>query len=123
MSCPDAPDANNPIWREFLHWLVVNVPGKDVDKGEIFSPYLGPAAPKTGGMMRYVFLVYEQPGKLDFDEPYVSHTKLEGHANFKIEKFAEKYNLGDPVAGNIFRGQWDEYVPILHKNMGITVDE
>ncbi|KNC34249.1 putative odorant-binding protein A5 [Lucilia cuprina] len=123
MASPDAPYPDNPIWKEFIHWLVVNIPGKDVDKGEIYCPYLGPISPKTGSIMRYVFLVYEQPGKLQFDEPYVNHSKLEGHSYFKVEKFAEKYNLGKPLAGNIFRSQWDEYVPILHKRMGVTVDD
>ncbi|TMW45760.1 hypothetical protein DOY81_009160, partial [Sarcophaga bullata] len=118
-----APDVTNPIWGEFLHWLVINVPGKDIDKGDEYSSYLGPLAPKKGGIMRYVFLVYKQPGKISIDLQKVSHNRLEGHPNFKIEKFAEKYNLGTPLAGNIYRSQWDEYVPILHRNMGVKVDE
>ncbi|XP_065356007.1 putative odorant-binding protein A5 [Calliphora vicina] len=123
MSCPDAPISANPIWREFVHWLVVNVPGKDIEKGDEYCAYVGPLAPKTSGMTRYVFLIYEQPGKLVFDEPFVNQSKMEDFQNFKVEKFAEKYKLGKPLAGNIFRSQWDEYVPILHKKMGITVDE
>ncbi|KAM7353660.1 putative odorant-binding protein A5 [Cochliomyia hominivorax] len=122
MASPDAPDAANPKWGEFLHWLVVNVPGKDVDKGEVYCTYIGPLSPKGGGIMRYVFLIYEQPGKLEFDEPYVDNYKLEGHPNFNVEKFSDKYNLGKPIAGNIYRSQWDEYVPILHKNMGVNVE-
>ncbi|XP_065356004.1 putative odorant-binding protein A5 [Calliphora vicina] len=123
MASPDAPDAANPIWGEFVHWLVGNVPGKDVDKGDEYCAYIGPLAPKTGGVMRYVFLVYEQPGKLVFDEPFYKQSKLEDLRNFKVEKFAEKYKLGKPLAGNIYRSQWDEYIPILHKKMGIVVDE
>ncbi|XP_065356006.1 putative odorant-binding protein A5 [Calliphora vicina] len=120
MSCPDAPYAATPTWKEFVHWLVVNVPGKDIEKGDEYCAYVGPLPPKTAGMMRFVFLVYEQPGKLVFDEPFVNSTKLEYLQNFKVEKFAEKYKLGKPLAGNVYRSQWDEYVPILHKKMGVT---
>lgn len=120
MASPDAPDVANPKWGEFLHWLVVNVPGKNVDEGEVYCPYIGPLSPKTGGIMRYVFLVYEQPAKLEFNEPHVDNTKVEGHPNFKIEKFASKYNLGQALAGNIYRSQWDDYVPILHRQMGVV---
>ena len=32
---PDAPTRKNPAAKDVLHWLVVNVPGGDVFKGEI----------------------------------------------------------------------------------------
>ena len=35
---------NDPFQREFLHWLVLNVPGTDISKGEIKAPYIPPAA-------------------------------------------------------------------------------
>lgn len=31
--------------------------------------------------------------------------------------FAEKYNLGDPIAGNFYQAEYDEYVPILHAQL------
>lgn len=31
---PDAPSRKKPIAREWHHWLVVNVPGNNVDKGK-----------------------------------------------------------------------------------------
>lgn len=36
---------------------------------------------------------------------------------FSIQKFAEQNNLGDPVAGNFYQAQWDDYVPILYKQL------
>lgn len=29
-------------------------------------------------------------------------------------EFARKYALGNPVAGNLFRAQYDDYVPTLY---------
>lgn len=31
--------------------------------------------------------------------------------------FVTKYNLGDPIAGNFYQAQYDDYVPILHAQL------
>ena len=41
----------------------------------------------------------------------------EGRINFSIRNFAVKYNLGQPVAGNLFQAQYDDYVPKLHEQL------
>lgn len=67
------------------------------------------------GLHRYVLLAYKQPGKLSVnDKPLDKHT-ANGRANWKVQKFAEEHKLGDPVAGNFYEAQWDEYVPELYK--------
>lgn len=35
-------------------------------------------------------------------------------ASFNTRAFATKYELGTPVAGNLFQAQYDDYVPTLH---------
>lgn len=32
-------------------------------------------------------------------------------------EFANKYNLGDPVFGNFYQAQYDEYSDILHAKL------
>lgn len=32
-------------------------------------------------------------------------------------EFASENNLGDPMAGNIFQAQYDDYVPILQAQL------
>lgn len=123
MGNPDAPFPNDPYWSEWLHWLVVNVPGLEVNKGEIICPYMGPLPPKASGIMRYAFLVYKQPQKLRFTEPHVNNTSADPHKMFHIKKFGEKYQLGEPIAGNVYRSQWDEFVKVLHKQLNVTIDE
>ena len=61
MSDPDAPSRADPKYQEWFiavisrinfsrrHWVVVNIPGSDVSKGNVAAPYMGPGPPpKTG---------------------------------------------------------------------------
>lgn len=75
MTDPDAPSRIEPTYREFKHWVVVNIPGNDVVKGENLAEFVGSGPPMGTGLHRYVFLVYEQPQKLTFQgEPRTSKT-------------------------------------------------
>jgi len=115
---PDAPSRADPKYREWHHWLVGNIPGSDVSKGETLSEYVGSGPPQGTGLHRYVFLVYEQPKKLTFDEPRLTNRSGDNRGKFAIRKFASKYELGDPVAGNFYQAEWDDYVPELYKQLG-----
>lgn len=57
---PDAPSRNAPEFRSFRHWVVTNIPGSDVAKGNEISEYYKPKPPKRTGLHRYVFLIYKQ---------------------------------------------------------------
>lgn len=115
MTDPDAPSRVDPKFREFRHWLVVNIPGDDVAQGEVLAAYVGSGPPKGTGLHRYVFLLYKQTGKLEFDETRVANNSRRDRPKFRAAHFAEKYNLGSPIAGNFYQAQWDDYVPTLHK--------
>ncbi|CAG9855298.1 unnamed protein product [Phyllotreta striolata] len=110
---PDAPSREDPKLREVLHWLVGNVKGGDVENGEVIAGYRGSGPPQGTGLHRYVFLVYQQNGKIDFKEKKIDSRSREGRLNFSIRKFAVNYSLGQPVAGNYYQAQFDDYVPIL----------
>ncbi|CAB3219863.1 unnamed protein product [Arctia plantaginis] len=118
MTDPDAPSRADPKFREWHHWLVGNVPGDNVAAGEELSQYVGSGPPPGTGLHRYVFLVYQQPDKLTFDEPRLTNKSGANRAMFSIAKFAKKYNLGDPVAGNFYQAEYDDYVPLLYKQLG-----
>nr|ACG48615.1 MFT2 - Corn MFT-like protein [Zea mays] len=46
MTDPDAPSPSNPTMREYLHWIVINIPGgTDATKGEEVVEYMGPRPP------------------------------------------------------------------------------
>jgi len=62
MSDPDAPSPEHPSHREYLHWIVSNIPGgaNDIAEGTEVVPYAPPTPPQ--GTHRYVLTVMEQPG-------------------------------------------------------------
>ncbi|XP_050298312.1 protein D3-like [Anthonomus grandis grandis] len=117
MTDPDAPSRSDPKFREWHHWLVGNVPGDDISKGEALSEYVGAGPPKGSGLHRYVILVYKQKKKLTFDEPRIPKTSGDKRPKFAIRKFAKKYDLDGPIAGNFFQAEWDDYVPLLYKQL------
>ncbi|XP_019629565.1 PREDICTED: protein D3-like [Branchiostoma belcheri] len=117
MTDPDAPSRANPRLREFHHWLVGNIPGNEIQDGETLSQYIGSAPPRGRGLHRYVFLVYKQPGTLEFDERRLGNTSMAHRSRFHTRVFATKYNLGDPVAGNFYQAEWDDWVPRLYAAM------
>jgi phosphatidylethanolamine-binding protein (PEBP) family uncharacterized protein len=116
----DVPSRAEPKFREAYHWGVVNIPGNDVSKGQVLTEYLGSGPPQGTGLHRYVFFVFKQAGQQAFDEKHISKCSREGRALHSVAKFAEKHSLGDPVAGNYYLAEWDDYVPTLHAQLGIN---
>ncbi|KAF6213484.1 hypothetical protein GE061_011204 [Apolygus lucorum] len=116
MTDPDAPSRKDPKAREWLHWLVGNIPGKSVKDGQSLAEYVGSVPPKGSGLHRYVLLVYKQPKKITFSEPKISETATAGRAKFSIAKFARKYDLGNPIAGNFFQAQYDSTCDAIYQS-------
>lgn len=118
MTDPDAPSRKEPTIREWHHWLVVNIPGDNIKKGEVLSAYVGSGPPKDSGLHRYTFILYKQPKKLEFDEKRLSNTEAMGREKFSTRNFAKKYGLGTPIAGNFYQAKYDAYVDVVHKQLG-----
>ncbi|KAF9798322.1 hypothetical protein SFRURICE_009687 [Spodoptera frugiperda] len=118
---PDVPSHADPSQGQVVHWLAGNVPGDEILAGDQLMEYFGAGPGKDSGLHRYVLLVYQQPAKLDFDEPRMSNLTAENRYYFSIADFAKKYNLGDPIAGNFYRAEYDDYVPILYEQLGAEV--
>lgn len=114
---PDAPSRKDPKFREWHHFLVVNMKGNDVSSGCVKSDYVGSGPPKGTGLHRYVWLVYEQPGTLSCSEPDLTNRSGDSRGKFKIQSFRKKYNLGAPEAGTCYQAEWDNYVPKLYEQL------
>nr|WBF71170.1 phosphatidyl ethanolamine-binding protein-like protein [Megavirus caiporensis] len=76
---PDAPTRENPIYKYFLHWLIIN-------NNEIIVDFTPPAPPKNSGPHRYFIFIIKQD-------------KLLNQSNIKINK-REKFNLAEFIADN-----------------------
>ncbi|VVC35367.1 Phosphatidylethanolamine-binding, conserved site,Phosphatidylethanolamine-binding protein [Cinara cedri] len=119
---PDVPSRTNPINKEFLHWLVVNIPGNRVKDGKVIADYVGPAPPKGTGLHRYVFLVFEQEdGMYNFPKfNFIDNRTAVGRPLFSTNLFLMDNNLIIiPLAGNFFKAQYDDSVPVTHKQIGL----
>ncbi|KAG7318151.1 hypothetical protein KOW79_017906 [Hemibagrus wyckioides] len=117
MTDPDAPSRKDPKFREWHHFLVVNMKGNDVSSGCVMSDYVGSGPPKGTGLHRYVWLVYEQPGPVNCNERVLTNRSGDNRGKFKIQDFRKKYSLGAPVAGTCYQAEWDDYVPKLYEQL------
>ncbi|KEH25617.1 putative phosphatidylethanolamine-binding protein [Medicago truncatula] len=94
---PDAPSPSNPNLREYLHWLVTDIPATTGPTfGHEVVPYESPRP--SMGIHRIVFVIFRQLGRETVYAPG-------WRQNFNTREFAELYNLGLPVAAAYFNIQ------------------
>nr|QLM02143.1 flowering locus T 1A [Gomphichis scaposa] len=94
----DAPNPSNPTLKEYLHWLVTDIPATtDASFGREVVSYEGPRP--SYGIHRIVFALLRQFKRNNiFIEPEVRE-------NFSTVTFAETFNLSSPVAAAYFNCQ------------------
>ncbi|XP_067911284.1 phosphatidylethanolamine-binding protein 1 [Heterodontus francisci] len=114
---PDAPSRKAPKFREWHHFIVINMKGNNIKSGTIQSDYVGSGPPKGTGLHRYVWLVYEQSQPLKCDEQCLTNRSGDKRGTFKTAAFRKKYHLGAPVAGTCYQAEWDNYVPKLYEQL------
>ncbi|KAI6684313.1 hypothetical protein NL676_030226 [Syzygium grande] len=94
---PDAPSPSDPNLREYLHWLVTDIPATTgASFGQEIVCYESPRP--TMGIHRFVFVLFRQLGRQTVYAPG-------WRQNFNTRDFAELYNLGSPVAALYFNCQ------------------
>lgn len=113
---PDAPTSLRPVFAEYQHWVVVNIPGKWILRGDTMKEFIPPLPPRATGYHRIVFAVFKQPHWTRFMERRISRDSGKLRARFKTMNFAHKYKL-ELVAANAFVVEWDQMVPFIHKEI------
>lgn len=107
--------------KEWCHWVVGNIPGNNIDKGDIFTSFFPSTPPKDTGEHRYVFLFFKQSAKSDFRGlAKISTFQMDGRNKFSTKVFVDTFNLGVPVAGNFYLAAWDESCEEMYKLVAIT---
>ncbi|XP_028787024.1 protein MOTHER of FT and TFL1 [Neltuma alba] len=98
MTDPDAPSPSEPSMREWIHWIVVDIPGgTNPNKGKEILPYVGPRPPV--GIHRYIMVLFRQKQALGLvDQPA-------SRVGFNTRFFARQLELGLPVATVYFNSQ------------------
>lgn len=88
------PDAVVGNW---LHWVIVNIKGNNVKNGDELFEYTYPAPPKGSGMHRYIFLLYEQPERIQ--------TQLTNRM-ITMDNFYKKLNIKlEPISSVYFKSK------------------
>ncbi|MFS8019720.1 putative phosphatidylethanolamine-binding protein [Helianthus anomalus] len=94
---PDAPSPSDPNLREYLHWLVTDIPATTGARfGQEVVCYESPRP--SMGIHRMVFVLFRQLGRQTVYAPG-------WRQNFNTRDFAELYNLGSPVAAVYYNCQ------------------
>ncbi|GMN69268.1 hypothetical protein TIFTF001_038321 [Ficus carica] len=94
---PDAPSPSNPTQREYLHWLVIDIPETTgTGFGQEVVAYESPQP--TTGIHRFVLVLFRQLRRQAVYAPG-------WRQNFITRDFAEIYNLGLPVSAVYFNCQ------------------
>nr|ANS56365.1 TFL1-like protein [Picea wilsonii] len=100
MTDPDSPSPSDPTEREYLYWMVTDIPGttsnsfvcsgREMMSYEIPKPLIG--------IHRYVFSLFQQKGRQTVLPPSSRH-------HFNTRQFAQYNGLGLPVAAVYFNAQ------------------
>lgn len=56
--------------KEYVHWFIANIPGNHIEKGDRLVEYLQPFPLKGTGYHRYVFVLYKQNERINYDLPH-----------------------------------------------------
>ncbi|XP_009627801.1 protein VERNALIZATION 3-like [Nicotiana tabacum] len=90
---PDAPTPSNPNPREYLHWLVTDIPataganfGNEIIRYESPRPSLG--------IHRYILVLFQQLNREVVNAPDI----IDSRQNFNTRDFARFHNLNLHVA-------------------------
>lgn len=96
----------------------MNVPNNDVKDGDELFEFIGSGPPQGTGLHRYVFMVFKQPAKIDVTNiQKTRNCSREGRVSSSAKAFIDEHKLGDPLFGNFYQAQYDDYVPTLHKQL------
>ncbi|XP_071384178.1 phosphatidylethanolamine-binding protein 4 [Centroberyx affinis] len=96
---PDAPSRTNPTSAHWRHWLVVDIKGSGLKRGQLkgttLSEYSRPTPPHKSGFHRYQFMLFEQPPDTT---PSLTKQEESSLGKWDPQAFISRFDLGAPVA-------------------------
>ncbi|CAH0702413.1 unnamed protein product [Spodoptera exigua] len=94
--------------KEYVHWLVANIPGNSIEKGDTIVEYLQPIPLKGTGYHRYAYVLYKQDGNINYDVTKVTATSPLEDRTFVTREWYQKYQDNITPAGlAFFQTNWD----------------
>ncbi|KAH3772951.1 hypothetical protein DPMN_174298, partial [Dreissena polymorpha] len=111
--CMVAPDShleqNN---KEYLHWMVANIPGTSVSEGQVLCDYM-PVFPVHGtGNHRYAFVLYQHDNVIDLsaEKRHQERPNLSERTFETLEFYRRHQDAITPVGLCFFQAEWDPSV-------------
>ncbi|XP_059046394.1 large ribosomal subunit protein mL38 isoform X1 [Achroia grisella] len=103
--------------KEYVHWLIANIPGDSIEKGDTIVEYLQPFPLKGTGYHRYVFVLYKQDGKVSYDLPKVTSSSPLEARTFITREWYQKYQDNiTPTGLAFYQTDWDDSVKDFFHN-------
>uniref|UniRef100_A0A1B6LT33 Large ribosomal subunit protein mL38 n=1 Tax=Graphocephala atropunctata TaxID=36148 RepID=A0A1B6LT33_9HEMI len=94
---------------ECLHWFIGNIPGSDVNEGEVLADYIQPFPPRGTGFQRFVFILYKQTEKINYSALKLPPNEVDlKKRTFRTHDFYQKHQEQLTPAGLAFcQVDWD----------------
>ena len=89
----------NSIYGTYIHWVIVNIKGDNINKSSVIIPYIGPHPPSGTGIHNYTFQLYKQTEKKDIKP-------LEGR-QFELEDLKKKLQVSNLLTQFVFKSQYE----------------
>lgn len=107
---------------EYVHWMVANIPGNEVAKGETIVPYLQPFPPRGSGYHRHVFVLFKQEKRLDLGKYKVKDAFKLDERTFSTPTFYSSLQDAITPAGlAFFQADYDpSLTDFFHKKLQMT---
>lgn len=117
MTAPDSHLQDNN--KEYLHWLIGNIPGSDVTKGEELCNYIQPFPANGTGYHRYVFILFKQEKKIDFSKMKrpKNCTSLEDRTFSTLEFYRNLQDEMTPAGLSFYQSEYDDSVKNVFWNI------
>lgn len=97
--------------KEFLHWMIGNIPGSKIPEGQVLCEYLPPIPVQGTGFHRFIFCLLKQSGELDLSNYLNTKPRDIFNRNFSLAEFLSKYRQDLTPAGLcFFQAAWDKSV-------------
>lgn len=91
---------------------MVNISENNLAEGGTLVEFVGSGAPFNTGLHNYIFLVFEQKEKVDISNlDKIRNCHKDGRFKTKTTQVIEDFRLSEPVFGNYYQAEYDDYVP------------
>lgn len=90
---PDAPSSSNPIYADFVHWIITNMilENNRISQGNQIIEYMKPTPPPGSGSHHYISLLFQHK------TPALTEFKIEKRSSHNTNKLMKRILPNDAI--------------------------